>query len=224
MRDRRSARRQSRAEESGVSGFPKFPVRTLAEIRLAGSLWFYLSCEICGCGNCAAVPLTPLIIRWGPEALRTRLNTGFRCSRRGGRSTTVSWPNSEGRPDYGAPPVPERYRWTGKAIWPDPLIMHYLTEIGGGGFDGLSNYHPVLGSIRFGDMCNLYSNTKTRDALRCAACSRSRTTAPMLSSRCRRSFRSRWRRSCGFRPTASARWCRRRGVSRCCKRAMRRSR
>ncbi|MDQ8700215.1 SOS response-associated peptidase [Hyphomicrobium sp. LHD-15] len=140
------------------------PERTLAEIRSAGGAWFWLYCEVSGCGRCAALPLTPLIIRWGREALRSQLLTGFRCTRCGGRRTTVRWPNSDGKPPFAYPPIDEHYRWTGTAVWPEPLSMHYLADkaMGAGEID----YSPVLGSIRFGDMCNLYSNTKTRDALR----------------------------------------------------------
>ena len=129
----------------------------------AGAGWFWLYCEIPGCGHSAAVPLTPLIIRWGPGAPLGYLRRGFRCTRCGGRVTAAQWPNSD-RSYGGRPPIPGR-QWTGREVWPEPLSMHYLGSHAMG-CDGKTEWHPVLGTIKFDAMCNLYSNTRSRDAIR----------------------------------------------------------
>lgn len=51
------------------------------------------------------------------------------------------------------------------AVWPNPLSMHYL-EDRSYGHGGEIDFHPVLGHLRLDLMCNLYSNTRSRDAIR----------------------------------------------------------
>lgn len=124
--------------------------------------WFWLYCETPGCGHLAAVPLAPLIIRWGDGAPFGYLSRQFRCTRCGGRVTSARWPNSD-RTFGDCPPIPSR-QWTGREAWPEPLSMHYLAGRASGA--GECDFHPVLGSLRFDAMCNLYSNTRSRDAIR----------------------------------------------------------
>lgn len=142
---------------------PPGPVATLGGVR-ADSPWCWLYCETIGCGHSIAIPLAPLIIRWGPATPVSRIYGAFLCTRCGCRKTSVrrrSWGNSL----TGWSEMDEASQWTGRAVWPEPLSLHYLADKASG-FDGATYYHPVLGHIRFDDMCNLYSNTKTRDALR----------------------------------------------------------
>ena len=122
--------------------------------------WMWLYCETMGCGHSAAVPLAPLIIRWGPDAPWERMRRCFRCTRCGGRVTSTRTP-SWGGEHVGFVPVNESSRWTGAAVWPEPLSMHWL-EGRSYGFAGERDFHPVLGSLNFNTMCNLYSNTRRR--------------------------------------------------------------
>ncbi len=142
---------------------PPGPDATLGSMRAAHH-WCWLFCEVSGCGHSVAIPLAPLLIRWGPDAPRSRILGAFRCTRCGGRRTSIRGP-SWGDSLTGWAPMYAHSQWTGAAAWPEPLSLHYLADKAVG-FDGLTDYSPVLGSIRFDDMCNLYSNTKTRDALR----------------------------------------------------------
>jgi putative SOS response-associated peptidase YedK len=125
--------------------------------------WIWVYCETMGCGHSAAVPLVPLIIRWGPDAPWDYMRRCWRCTRCGGRKTTTRTP-SWGGEQIGFLPVNESSRWTGEAVWPEPLSMHYLEGRSYG--DGKIDYHPVLGSLRFDLMCNLYSQTRSRDEVR----------------------------------------------------------
>lgn len=91
------------------------------------------------------------------DAPQRALRTSFRCIKCGGRETSVRYAIAgEAPPGYGS---------RGKAVWPEPLSMHYLEPRSSGHF-GEIDYSPVLGSIRFDDTCNLYSNTRSRDAVR----------------------------------------------------------
>lgn len=126
--------------------------------------YVWLHCEVPGCGHHAAVPLAPLIIRWGPSAPWARMRLGFRCTRCGGRETSTRLP-SWGGEDVGWSPIDQRSQWTGREVWPEPLSMHYLADQAMG-WDGSILWHPVLGTFRLDDMCNLYSNTRSRDANR----------------------------------------------------------
>ena len=47
--------------------------------------WLWLYCETPGCRHYTAIPLAPLIIRWGRNATSDLLRNGFRCSRCGRR-------------------------------------------------------------------------------------------------------------------------------------------
>lgn len=136
------------------------PEPTLGQIRKA-RYWAWLNCETPGCWHDVVLPLTPLIIRWGPEAPQRALRTCFRCTRCDGRETSVRYAIAGETPPGHA----RNSQWTGKAAWPDPLSMHYLEPRSSGHF-GEIDYSPVLGSLRFDDMCNLYSNTRSRDAIR----------------------------------------------------------
>lgn len=138
------------------------PPPTLGGVRQTTD-WIWLYCEVTGCGHSTALPITPLIIRWGPEAPLNYLRRFFRCTRCGGRKTSTQMP-SWGGSHVGFVALNETYRWTGTAAWPEPLSMHYLDTRTLG--DGKIHYHPVLGSITFDTMCNLYSNTRSREAVR----------------------------------------------------------
>jgi putative SOS response-associated peptidase YedK len=128
------------------------------------SWWIWISCDAPGCGHYAAVPLTPFILRWGPDAPLGWLRQGFVCTRCGGRATSARWPNND-KTYNGPPPIDGGRQWTGREVWPEPLSMHYLASHGRG-WDGKTDWHPVLGIIAFDAMCNLYSNTRSRDAIR----------------------------------------------------------
>lgn len=135
------------------------PDPTLGQIRKR-RYWAWLCCETPGCWHDVVLPLTPLIIRWGPDAPQRALRTSFRCTKCGGRETSVRYAiEGDTPPGYGS-----RHQWTGMAVWPEPLSMHYLEPRSYG--NGEIDYSPVLGSIRFDAMCNLYSNTRSRDAIR----------------------------------------------------------
>ena len=122
--------------------------------------WMWLYCEARGCGYPAAVLLAPLIIRWGPDAPWERTRHCFRCTKCGGRETSTRTP-SWGGEHVGFVPVNEFSRWTGEAVWPEPLSMHWL-EGQSHGFGGKIDYHPVLGNLRFDIVRNLYSNARRR--------------------------------------------------------------
>lgn len=138
---------------------PLEPEPPLGEVNRA--CWVWITCDTPGCGHSAAVPLTPLIIRWGVGVPIAYLRRGFRCTRCGGRVTSLQWPNS----NMGSPPIDAGRQWSGREVWPEPLSMHYLASHGLG-WDGKTDWHPVLGVINFDAMCNLYSNTRSRDAIR----------------------------------------------------------
>lgn len=140
----------------------KRPRSTMGGVR-RHTQWVWVYCEVRGCGHSAAVPLAPLIIRWGAWATYDYMRRFFRCTRCGERRTRAVLP-SWGGTHVGFVPVNESSRWTGTAVWPEPLSMHYL-ENRSHGFHSEYDYSPVLGSIRFDTMCNLYSNTRRREAI-----------------------------------------------------------
>jgi putative SOS response-associated peptidase YedK len=158
--DRRNRQARKRWNEEASRSQPA----TLASVR-AGQEWLWINCATPACHHSAAVPLVPLIIRWGPDAPWTRLRTCFRCTHCGGRETTIQTP-SWGGSEVRFSPVNELSRWTGKEIWPDPLTYHYLDEWKASGKDHNEYSHPALGTVNFEAMCNLYSNTRSREAVR----------------------------------------------------------
>ena len=99
---------------------------TIGEAR-TGYEWVWIYCETPFCHHHAAVPLVPLLIRWGPDAPSRLLRTCFRCTHCGGRVTSIRTPSWGGK-DVGFSAICELSRWTGRAIWPDPLSYHYLDE------------------------------------------------------------------------------------------------
>lgn len=72
---------------------PPQRITTIGQLVREPPRWFHLRCNTIGCGNRAAVPLIPLILRWGPDAPREWLDTRFRCTRCGARSTSVTRPS-----------------------------------------------------------------------------------------------------------------------------------
>lgn len=79
--------------------------------------WVWVYCERIGCYHNAAVPLVPLIIRWGPNAPWDYMRRFFRCTRCGFKKTTTRLP-SWGGTHVGFSPVHESSRWTGREVWP----------------------------------------------------------------------------------------------------------
>lgn len=152
--------RRRRAWRSSSPG----PAPTIGSVR-KNSEWMWVNCEAMGCGHRAAVPLAPLIIRWGPDAPWSYMRRMWLCTRCGGRKTSTTMP-SWGGLLVGFMTMDDRLRWTGSAVWPEPLSMHFLEDgrVYGANFD--EHFHPVLGQINFGAMCNLYSNTRSREAVR----------------------------------------------------------
>jgi len=147
-------RRRWAAEASG-------PPRGLADIR-AEYLWLHLYCGRPGCRHYAVVYLTPLIVRWGPAASIEVLRRAARCTKCGHRGATVrssnsAWPTA-------VVPIHEPRRWTGRELWPCEVSNEFHDIVLGPDWE--TYFHPVLGLTRFDDMCNLYSNTRSRDAIR----------------------------------------------------------
>lgn len=128
-------------------------------------LWIYVYCGRPRCRHHAIFYLTPLIVRWGPEASVDLLRRAARCTRCGHKGATVAasnaaWPTA-------LTPIFEDLRWTGREVWPVEVenVLDYKDY--SVGLDPHSYfYHPVLGEICFDKMCNLYSQTRTRDAVR----------------------------------------------------------
>lgn len=125
--------------------------------------WVWVYCERPGCGHSAAVPLAPLIIRWGPDAPWTHMRRFFRCTRCGYKETTTRTP-SWGNTEIGFVPVCELRRWTGREVWPCEISNALSDRVYGPDFD--TYYHPVLGRIDCKTMCNLYAQTRSRDEIR----------------------------------------------------------
>jgi hypothetical protein len=71
-------------------------IRTIGQLAAAAPGWVRLYCETPGCGHHAALPLAPLVLRWGPSAPRGWLETRFRCSKCGRRNTSVRLPSNIG--------------------------------------------------------------------------------------------------------------------------------
>lgn len=86
------------------------------------------------------MPLAPLIIRFGLEADPAGLGNAMRCARCGHRGVAI-YPPSELGGDKRS--IYEPRRWTGKQDW-----------------------HPALGAFSLDTMCNLYSQTRGREALK----------------------------------------------------------
>lgn len=111
-----------------------------ATLGLARRHHLYLVAWCRGCKDMLCVPLAPLIIRWGSNAALEPLARAFRCSRCGRRGMAVAEPGWAGGFRRC---LPERGRWTGRQDW-----------------------HPALGAFSLDTMCNLYSQTKDRNALK----------------------------------------------------------
>lgn len=140
------------------------PPGSLGQIR-AEFEWMWIYCTAASCAHMAAVPLAPLIIRWGADASSDLMRMGFRCSHCGGRRTETQAPTWGGL-NAGFSPVAEHARWTGKETWPAPLSYHYLHDSKAHGPGHNEYHHPALGTVNFDAMCNLYSNTRSRDEIR----------------------------------------------------------
>lgn len=113
--------------------------RTLKEARRR-HLWLWAMCLRPSCREALSMPIAPLLIRFGDDALLARIVTLLRCSRcghRGVRMYEPSWLGGDMRTVY------EPRRWTGKQDW-----------------------HPSLGGFSVDTMCNLYAQTKDRNALK----------------------------------------------------------
>lgn len=138
------------------------PPRGLAAIR-EEYVWLRLYCGRPHCGHHAIVPLVPLIVRWGPEAPIERLRRAARCTKCGyrGRATVhnsnAAWPKD-------LDPIYEPRRWTGREVWPCEVSPECHDR--GSAWQPDVWFHPVLGDVSFGTMCNLYSNTRSREAVR----------------------------------------------------------
>lgn len=86
--------------------FPNLdPILTIGQLADSAPGWVRLYCVTIGCGNQAAVPLAPLIERWGGHAPRSWMNTRFRCSKCGRRNTSMRLPSTMG--SHGFEPFPE---------------------------------------------------------------------------------------------------------------------
>ncbi|MDZ4382787.1 MAG: hypothetical protein U0942_15760 [Parvibaculum sp.] len=81
------------------------PILTLADLAASMPGWVRLWCETPGCGHHAALPLAPLLRRWGPDAPRAWLDTRFRCSRCGRANTSIRAPSNHG--SHGPEPFPD---------------------------------------------------------------------------------------------------------------------
>ncbi|MBX3504391.1 MAG: hypothetical protein KF895_02855 [Parvibaculum sp.] len=81
------------------------PIRTLGQMARIEPGWVRLYCETAGCGHHAALPLAPLVVRWGPAAPRRWLLTRFRCSKCGRRNTSIRMPSNLG--SHGYEPFPD---------------------------------------------------------------------------------------------------------------------
>lgn len=57
-----------------------------------GAKWFWLHCIVCH-RTPVAVPLAPLVIRWGAHATSNMLRRNFRCAQCGARSTSITRPS-----------------------------------------------------------------------------------------------------------------------------------
>jgi putative SOS response-associated peptidase YedK len=124
-------------------------------------LWIYVNCARPGCGHFAAVPLTPLIVRWGPDATLERLRRAARCTRCGHLGATTQLNNAGWPANLSG--ISEPTRWTGREVWPCEISNELDGRVFGANFD--QHFHPVLGTINFDAMCNLYSNTRSRQAI-----------------------------------------------------------
>lgn len=133
---------------------------SIGDIR-TNEFWVYVHCGRPYCGHCAVVFLTPLIIRWGPQAPIEFLRRAARCSKCGHKGAIVHGSNSAW--PTALVEICESTRWTGREVWPPREIGDTLD---GHVFGGERYFHPLLGIISFNDMCNLYSNTRSRDAIR----------------------------------------------------------
>lgn len=85
------------------------PAATLGEAR-ARHLWIWVMCPRKDCTMVLAVPLAPLIIRWGLDMRLDAVRRRARCTRCGRRGVRIREPSSEGG-DRKC--VPEMHRWTG---------------------------------------------------------------------------------------------------------------
>ena len=79
-------------------------IETIGQLAAAEPRWVWLSCNTADCGNAAAVPLVPLVIRWGAGAPRGWMLTRFRCLRCHARSTQITCPSRMG--SHGPMPFP----------------------------------------------------------------------------------------------------------------------
>lgn len=141
---------------------PEGPPAKLGAVR-AQFDWTWVHCGRPGCRHSAAVPLAPLIIRWGADAPWHYVRRAFRCTRCGFKGVTTQVPSWGGK-DLGFAPVCELRRWTGQAVWPCEVSHEADDRLWGANLD--EYYHPVLGFVNFNHMCNLYSQTRSRDELR----------------------------------------------------------
>lgn len=86
------------------------PARTLGEAR-ERHIWMWLSCRTRRCAVLMAVPLAPLIIRWGADMPLGEAARKSRCTRCGGRGMEMTEPCWE-RGDWRL--INEIHRWTGE--------------------------------------------------------------------------------------------------------------
>jgi putative SOS response-associated peptidase YedK len=113
--------------------------RTLQDVRRR-HLWLWVGCGRSGCRAVQSMPIAPLIIRFGTEADPERVAAVMRCSQCGYRGVRLNEPSGAGG---DLKTIYEPRRWTGKQDW-----------------------HPALGAFSVETMCNLYSQTRSREALR----------------------------------------------------------
>lgn len=84
--------------------------RTLREAR-GRHIWIWVSCPRKACTMLLAVPLAPLIIRWGPDMLVEEVKCKARCTRCGGIGVRIlepCWEIGDRRC------LPEIHRWMGE--------------------------------------------------------------------------------------------------------------
>lgn len=113
--------------------------RTLQDVRRR-HLWLWAGCGRSGCRAVLSMPIAPLIIRFGTKADPERVAAVMRCSQCGYRGVRLNEPSGAGG---DMKTIYEPRRWTGKQDW-----------------------HPALGAFSVDTMCNLYSQTRSREAVR----------------------------------------------------------
>jgi hypothetical protein len=70
--------------------------------------WTWVNCTNTKCHHRMPVAITPLIIRWGPDASSDQLRASARCAKCGRKGATLTGP-SWGGMDVGVLPFPKNW-------------------------------------------------------------------------------------------------------------------